>query len=142
MLDYPSKSVSPDPDVQKRFDRARMLMQNEQVDDEVLDLLRDNVRANCTSSMVTLGDLLVNGTDAERRESIKLFETAAEAGDSSAMRNLGYCLAIGLNCDQDKEEAAKWYRRCCMRSATACRWNRRRLFPGISARPRAAVPAG
>ncbi|MBR6204499.1 MAG: sel1 repeat family protein [Candidatus Methanomethylophilaceae archaeon] len=40
---------------------------------------------------------------------MELFERAAGMGDSSGMRNLAYCYAIGLNCDKDKARGAQLY---------------------------------
>ena len=72
-------------------------------------LLEENILAGCTDSMVLLGTVLADGTDEEKRRSIDLFREAAELGNSSGMRNLAYCYAIGLNVEKDKRKGAELY---------------------------------
>ena len=59
--------------------------------------------------MVRLGVAFADGDEAQRKESLELFERAASMGDSSGMRNLAYCYAVGLNCDKDKAKGAELY---------------------------------
>ena len=72
-------------------------------------LLEENILAGCTDSMVLLGTVLSNGTEDERARSIALFREAAELGNSSGMRNLAYCYAIGLNVEKNKKKGAELY---------------------------------
>ena len=72
-------------------------------------LLEENIIAGCTDSMVLLGTVLSNGTEEEKKRSLSLFKEAAELGNSSGMRNLAYCYAIGLNVEKDKRKGAELY---------------------------------
>lgn len=107
MMDRPSSSVSSDKEVCARFSKAYELLKEDGHDPQAIELLQKNVLKNCTSSIVLLGDVYSQGDETERKESIKLFRKAAALGDSSGMRNLGYCYAVGINVERDKEEGAR-----------------------------------
>lgn len=109
MMDRPSSSVSSDKEVCARFSKAYELLKEDGHDPQAIELLQKNVLKNCTSSIVLLGDVYSQGDETERKESIKLFRKAAALGDSSGMRNLGYCYAVGINVERNKEEGARWY---------------------------------
>ena len=109
MMDVPSVSSSGSPDVRSRFARAAMLLKEDPGSPEAVSLLAANAESGCTDSMVLLGTVYAGGSEAQRAESIRLFRSAAEAGDSSGMRNLAYCFAVGLNCEKDKAHAAALY---------------------------------
>lgn len=109
MMDRPSSSLSSDGEVCARFSEARELLEKDGHDARAIGMLKENILRNCTSSMVLLGDVYAHGDVAERRESVKLFRKAAALGDSSGMRNLGYCYAVGINVEKDKAEGARWY---------------------------------
>ena len=57
--------------------------------------------------MVRLGNILLYGSDEERKESVALFGRAADGGDASGMRNLAYCYAVGVNVEKDKAKGAE-----------------------------------
>ncbi|MBR4504061.1 MAG: sel1 repeat family protein [Candidatus Methanomethylophilaceae archaeon] len=109
MMDYPSVSSHLDPEVRERFHRALILLEGDPLSSEAVSLLRSNAERGCADSMVLLGDVYADGDEAQRKESICLFRSAAEAGDPSGMRNLAYCHAVGLNCEKDKAAAAELY---------------------------------
>ena len=108
MLDQPSKSVHADKTVRDRMDQAVELIGIGEKD-KAKALLDLNVREGCSDSMVLLGTILADGDDTERARSISLFQQAAELGNSSGMRNLAYCYAIGLNTEKDKAKGAQLY---------------------------------
>lgn len=110
MMDRPNSSASSDKEICARFSKAYSLLEKDGHDPEAIGLLRENVIGNCSSSAVLLGYVYSQGSDEERRESVKLFRKAAALGNSSGMRNLGYCYAVGINTEKDKAEGARWYR--------------------------------
>ena len=74
-------------------------------------ILRTLAEWGHADAAVNLGILLINGSDAECKEGIQWIRKAAEAGNGSGMRNLGYCYAIGKGTERDSKNAAYWYRR-------------------------------
>ena len=90
------------------MEQAVELMRNGETE-RAKALLELNVREGCHDSMVLLGTILTDGDDAEKSRSISLFQQAAELGNSSGMRNLAYCYAIGLNVEKDKAKGAQLY---------------------------------
>ncbi len=111
MMDVPSDPGSDDPEVQRSFDEAIALMKDDPLSTEAVSHLRTCIGKGCTAAMVRLGVALTDGDECQREESIELFRKAADAGDSSGMRNLAYCYAIGLNCERDKAKGASLYER-------------------------------
>lgn len=111
MLDVPSQSTSEDPAVRSGYEKACELMEKAPLDPEAVFILRSGAERGCTSSMVRLGVAFADGDEAQRKESLELFVKAASLGDSSGMRNLAYCYAIGLNCEKDKAKGAEMYER-------------------------------
>ncbi len=109
MMDRPNSSASSDKEICARFSKAYNLLEKDGHDPEAIGLLRENVIRNCSASAVLLGCVYSQGTEEERRESVKLFRKAAALGNSSGMRNLGYCYAVGINVEKDKTEGAGWY---------------------------------
>ena len=47
----------------------------------------------------------------DARKAVRWYRRAAEAGDSDAQHNLGYCYENGAGADVDACEAVRWYRR-------------------------------
>ena len=109
MLDRPTESVSDNSKAKELFRSALDRMESDP--DSARMMLREASSLGCTASMVLLGDILIDGSDDERKEALELFEKAHKAGDNMGSRNLGYCYAIGLGVDADKSKAAEWYRR-------------------------------
>lgn len=107
MLDKPSKSSHPSREIKEAFDLAANILETNL--EKAKELLEENIKAGCTDSMVMLGTILCDGTEGEKARSIELFRRAADMGDSSGLRNLGYCYAIGLNIEKDKTEGARLY---------------------------------
>ena len=108
MLDRPTESVSDNSKAKELFQSALDRMESDS--DSARKMLREASSLGCTASMVLLGDILIDGSDDERKEALELFEKAHKAGDNMGSRNLGYCYAIGLGVDADKSKAAEWYR--------------------------------
>ena len=108
MMDRPSSSTSDDARAIGLFDSALKCIGTEP--DSAKRMLREASSLGCSASMVLLGDLLIDGSDEERKEALELFEQAYLVGNDMGSRNLGYCYAIGLGTDIDKTKAAEWYR--------------------------------
>ena len=108
MMDRPQRSECTDERAKELFERAYSVVDKEP--EAAVSLLREAAGMGCTASMVLLGDILIDGSDDERKEALELFEKAHKAGDNMGSRNLGYCYAIGLGVDADKSKAAEWYR--------------------------------
>ena len=109
MMDSPSASNHRDPEVKARFSQALSLMESDRWS-EAEGYLLENCRSGCSDSMVLLGNQLSNGDYEDKRKALGWFLEAAETGDSSGMRNAGYCYALGIGCEKDKGEAVRWYR--------------------------------
>ena len=109
MMDCPSETASDEPYIAENFRRAKECADSGKNLSKAISLLRRNALLGDTDSMVFLGVLLKDGSTAERQESIRLFKTAADAGNASGLRNLGYCYAVGINIPKDKEAAAICY---------------------------------
>ena len=77
--------------------------------DDALALYRKAGDAGCTDAVVHLAMMLMDRSDEGRKEAISLLKRACEGGNASAARNLGYCYAIGLGVEKNKELAAKLY---------------------------------
>lgn len=77
--------------------------------DDAIALYRKASDAGCSQATVHLAMMLIDGTDDERRMAISLLEKADEMGNDSATRNLGYCYAVGIGVEKDKEKAADLY---------------------------------
>jgi hypothetical protein len=83
--------------------------ENEGNKDEAERFYRIAIDQDSPKALVNLGVLLIDGTDAQKKESISLFLRAAEAGDTSGMRNLGCVNVIGVGIPVNKKEGIKWY---------------------------------
>ncbi len=110
MMDRPRQTSSKSKLVIDNFNLAVSLLDENPRDRKAISRLRRNVFFEDTDSMVLLGTIYADGDPDERDESIALFRKAADRGNSSAMRNLGYCYAIGLNIPKDKEAAVLCYK--------------------------------
>lgn len=118
-MDFPSSSSSKDPDIARRFDEAFSLIRSDMGSGRARELLEENVVKGDATSMVLLGDILADGDDSAR--ALDLFLKAADMGDSSGMRNAGYCYAVGKGCERDKIIGAMWYTRAAEAgNAAAC----------------------
>ena len=108
MMDRPSESHSDNERAKELFQSALGLLDSDT--DSAKRMLREASSLGCTASMVLLGDILIDGSDSEKKEALESFEKAYRAGDDMGSRNLGYCYAIGLGVETDKAKAAEWYR--------------------------------
>ena len=109
MMDRPAESHCADKRAKELFDKASSIAGTDS--GAAIPLLKEAAGMGCTASMVLLGDILIDGDDAQKKEAILLFKRAARKGDSMGSRNVGYCYAIGIGVRQDKRLAAKWYTR-------------------------------
>jgi len=121
-MDRPRETSSKNPVVRDNFYRAIALLDANANDHKAISLLRRNSFFEDPDSMVLLGTLYMNGNPDERDESIALFRKAADMGNSSAMRNMGYCYAVGMNVRKDKTAAVLCYRQAmdAGNAAAAC----------------------
>jgi len=115
MLDDPHESSHPDSEVRRIFDAAVSIIAEGGSREDAATLLREASGRGCSEAMVTLGNLILEGPPGDRHLALDMYMAAAELGDSSGMRNMGYCYALGLGCEKDKSIATEWY----SRSATA-----------------------
>ena len=51
------------------------------------------------------------GVEESDEEAFRLWKVAAEAGESNALENLGFCYEDGVGVEKNLEEAEKWYER-------------------------------
>ncbi len=108
-MDTVTKCSNSDVGIVETFDKAMELRDENPTESE--RLLRECIDKGCTDSMVALGNVLSNGTDEQKSESLELFKKAGDLGHISGLRNAGYAIAIGVGCEVDKLEASKWYTR-------------------------------
>jgi len=108
MLDRYIDPAEPDEKGYEAFNKA-LDAENEWKRDDAESLYRIAIEQGSPKATVNLGVLLIDGTDAKKKEAISLFLRAADAGDASGMRNMGYVNAIGLGIPANKKEAVKWY---------------------------------
>ena len=109
MMDRPSESGHDDPKARELFDEAYAVFKTEP--STAISLLRDAISLGCTDSMVFLGTILIDSSDDnDRKEALDLFMQAHLSGNYMGSRNLGYCYAVGVGIDVNKEKAAEWYR--------------------------------
>lgn len=73
---------------------------------------RKTLRAQYALSLYELGQSYYKGwgTEKNRVEALKCFETAAKWGDTDAMAEAGFCYVKGEGCKKDMKKAAKYYR--------------------------------
>lgn len=110
MMDRPDRTFSDDPVVIKNFEDASAILKEKGFTTHVETLLRKNVLIGDPQSMVLLGLLYVDGTPEQKEKSVHLFQEAADLGNTSGMRNLAYCYAVGVNIPKDKTAAAILYK--------------------------------
>ncbi len=108
MMDDFEIVTSDDPAVSKILTEARTAEETGRTDDAVA-LYRKAGDAGCTDATVHLAMMIMDRSDEDRKEALALLRKACEAGNASAARNLGYCYAIGLGVERNKELAAKLY---------------------------------
>ena len=108
MMDDIERVVSDDPVISAILDDAFRLEKDGDKASAV-DQYRKAADAGCSDAMVHLAMMLIDGSEDERAEAISLLERADEAGNPSGTRNLGYCYAVGVGVEKDKELAAKLY---------------------------------
>ena len=108
MMDDFDIVTSDDPAVSKMLDEARNAEDAGRTDDAAA-LYRRAGDAGCTDAVVHLAMMLMDSSDDGRKEAIALLKKACEDGNASAARNLGYCYAVGIGVERNKELAAKLY---------------------------------
>src|SRR5574344_1253422 len=102
MLDHPADSSSRYPAARFMFYLAKMLKEEGYVGG-CIAMLRTAADLGCSDSMVLLGDILVDGGQADKKEAMDYFVKASELGNDMGMRNAGYCYALGIGCEKDKK---------------------------------------
>lgn len=122
MMDRPSKTASEEPHIVVNFNKAVSLLESCRRPSRAISYLKRNAILNDPDSMVLLGVLLCDGSDEDKTEATVLFRQAGDAGNSSGLRNLGYCYAVGLGVPKDKEAAAICYQQAMEmgNAAAAC----------------------
>ncbi len=81
---------------------------------KAIDLLRQAAGLGNIRAMVELGETLMNGGDsgiADYTEAIRWLRTAAYAGDSAGMVDLGGMYLLGNGVEEDFGNAAQWFRK-------------------------------
>lgn len=110
--------ATPPPD--DKSARARKLYEeavnyrNEQQQAKAIDLLRQAADLGNIRAMVELGETLMDGGDsgiADYTEALRWLRTAAYAGDSAGMVDLGGMYLLGNGVDEDFRNAAQWFRK-------------------------------
>ena len=124
MIDRPVSTTSDDRVVVDNFETALELLKEDESSPKAIKFLKMNALMGDTQSMVLLGVVYMNGTPQQRRQSIALFRQAADMGNTSGMRNLAYCYAVGVNIPRDKEAAAILYKEAADNgnAAAACNY--------------------
>lgn len=108
MMDDFDTVTSDDPEISGILEEAKTAEDAGKTDDAIA-LYRKAGDAGCTDATVHLAMMLMDRSDDGRQDAIALLKKACEAGNASAARNLGYCYAIGLGVEKNKELAAKLY---------------------------------
>lgn len=108
MMDDFDTVTSDDPAISRILTEARTAEDMGRTDDAVA-MYRRAGDAGCTDATVHLAMMLMDLSDEGRKEAIALLKRACEAGNASAARNLGYCYAVGIGVERNKELAAKLY---------------------------------
>lgn len=103
------RAIESDDPVLKDILSKASAAENDGKRDEAIALLRRASDMGCTDATVHLGMLLIDGSDDEKAEAIRLFESAGAAGNSSGTRNLAYCYAVGIGVEKDKEKGTRLY---------------------------------
>lgn len=111
MLDHTHISSDLNVDIQRLFNCAIDLINVKGSKDEIIRLLTEASELGSSEAMIELGNIKIDGSQSDKICAHELYVKASELGNSSGMRNMGYCYALGIGCEQDKEFAAKWYRR-------------------------------
>ena len=108
MMDDFTSFSSDDPETARILKEA-MAAEAEGRKDECIALYRKASDSGCSEASVHLGVMLINGSDEDRAEAVRLFAKADSEGNTSGTRNLGYCYAVGTGVERDKEKGAQLY---------------------------------
>ena len=108
MMDDFDIVTSDDPAISRILSEARTAEDAGRTDDAIA-MYRRAGDAGCTDATVHLAMMLMDLSDEGRKEAVALLRRACEAGNASAARNLGYCYAVGLGVERNKELAAELY---------------------------------
>ncbi len=108
MMDDFDIVTSDDPAISRILSEARTAEDAGRTDDAIA-MYRRAGDAGCTDATVHLAMMLMDLSDEGRKEAVALLREACEAGNASAARNLGYCYAVGIGVEKNKELAAKLY---------------------------------
>ena len=108
MMDDFDVIASDDPAIAKILEDAKRAEDNGN-QDGAIQLYRRASDLGCSDATVHLAMMLIDRSDEERKEAISLLERADEAGNPSGTRNLGYCYAVGIGVEKNKEIGARLY---------------------------------
>ena len=100
--------VSEDPAISRILKDAKRAEDGSDLE-RAIALYREAGESGCSDAMVHLAMILMDRSDDERKEAITLLERADAAGNPSGTRNLGYCYAVGIGVERNKELGAKLY---------------------------------
>ena len=81
---------------------------------KAIDLFRQSAKLGDTRAMVELAQTLMTGADPgtpDYDEALRWLRSAAAAGDSSGMVDLGGAYLLGNGVDEDFETAVQWFRK-------------------------------
>jgi serine/threonine protein kinase len=98
---------------------------------KALDLLRESASLGDIRAMVELGETLMNDTDsvtADYPEALRWLRTAASAGSSAGMVDLGAMYLFGNGVDENARTAAEWFTKAVERGNPDAMYNLGMLY--------------
>ena len=109
----------------KLYDQA-ISYRKAQQQEKSIDLFRQAAALGNIRAMVELGETLMNGGDsgiADYTEALRWLRTAAYAGDSAGMVDLGGMYLLGNGVEEDFGSAAQWFRKAATAGNSAAMYD-------------------